>query len=207
MEEMRRGQRTVCHALNIFLTSSCLLGRGHGVGDDYYPSRRLRSVSRSVSPRDYRSYRSRDRSTRPSRSLSRSISPHNEKNHSPSSRSPSPRENGQSAPAEEYAPSRNSRSPIRSRSRSYSYRAHERTNESFKPVHPKTQRVPATAETTNPLLVFSHGRDNNKQDNKKRILDGRRSPVTRYSSHHIEVFKTDRGRPSSNLTSNRIWKD
>ncbi|CAA3033264.1 serine arginine-rich SC35-like splicing factor SCL28, partial [Olea europaea subsp. europaea] len=101
--------------------------RGHGVGDDYYSSRRLRSVSRSVSPRDDRIYRSRDRSTQQFRSLSRSISPRNEKNHSPRGRSPlspSPRENGRSAPTD-YAPRRsrsprrNSRSPTRSYSRSY----------------------------------------------------------------------------------------
>ncbi|PSR85170.1 Serine/arginine-rich SC35-like splicing factor, partial [Actinidia chinensis var. chinensis] len=94
--------------------------------DDYYSPRRSRSVSRSVSPRDGRSYRSKRNSSRRSRSISRSLSPHDERNYRADSRSPSPRENGRSPPdTRDREPSRSpnprgkSRSPPEYRSRSY----------------------------------------------------------------------------------------
>ncbi|XP_021808613.1 serine/arginine-rich SC35-like splicing factor SCL28 isoform X1 [Prunus avium] len=94
------------------------------------PRRQYRSYSRSPSPvrRDSRDHGARDdyRSPVQSRSISRSPSPRDERDYR---RSPSPRENGRSPHDErDYAPSRsrslrgNSRSPSRSRSRSYSPR-------------------------------------------------------------------------------------
>lgn len=97
-------------------------GRGYGARDDYYSPRGSRSLSRSVSPRNDRSYKSRERPPRRSGSFSRSLSPQDEKNHRPSRRSPSPIENGQDGYApRSKSPKRNSRSPLRSRSRSYRY--------------------------------------------------------------------------------------
>ncbi|GFP81886.1 hypothetical protein PHJA_000331900 [Phtheirospermum japonicum] len=89
--------------------------------DDRYSIRRLRSVSRSASPRDDRNYRSR----RHSRPLSRSVSPYDEENQKKTHQSPNSRENGQAryadAPRGSRSPRRNSRSPARSRSRSHRF--------------------------------------------------------------------------------------
>lgn len=86
--------------------------RGNGASDGRYTGHRLRSMSRSVSPEDDRSYRSHERRSRP---ISRSVSPHDEKNHLPSLHSPSPRENGHTGYAGSRSPSprRNSMSPNR----------------------------------------------------------------------------------------------
>ncbi|KAG8373005.1 hypothetical protein BUALT_Bualt12G0126000 [Buddleja alternifolia] len=115
-------------SLNVKIFLLKIRDRGHGARDDYYSPRRSGSVSRSVSPRDDRNYRPRERSPRRSRSFSRSVSPQDEKNHRPSRRSPSPGGNGENGQTTGYAPSRspspkrNSRSPVMSRSRSYSPR-------------------------------------------------------------------------------------
>ncbi|KAH9683168.1 serine/arginine-rich SC35-like splicing factor SCL28 [Citrus sinensis] len=97
------------------------------------PRRRYHSYSRSPSPvRVSRDCRARDdnRSPRQSRSISRSLSPRDERDYRSNERYPSPMENGRRSPHDErgYEPSRsrsprgNSRSPSRSRSRSYSTR-------------------------------------------------------------------------------------
>ncbi|PIN14368.1 hypothetical protein CDL12_12993 [Handroanthus impetiginosus] len=110
--------------IKVYSNSQNFRARGYGARDDYYSPRQSRSVSRSISPRDDRSHRSRARSPRHSRSFSRSVSPQDEKNHKPSRHTPSPIENGRAAyePSRSQSPGRNSRNPARSRSRSYSPR-------------------------------------------------------------------------------------
>ncbi|KAL6581847.1 hypothetical protein OROMI_005861 [Orobanche minor] len=70
-------------------TSLKLDGR-YEARDDHYSPRRMSSLTKSVSPRDDRRHRSRERTRKRSRSLSRSVSPYEGKNHrnqqSPSSR-------------------------------------------------------------------------------------------------------------------------
>ncbi|KAH6776958.1 SC35-like splicing factor 28 [Perilla frutescens var. frutescens] len=88
--------------------------RGYGARDNRYSRQRSRSLSRSVSPRNDRSYRSCERSPKHSRSLSRSVSPQEQKNHRPSLHSPSPRENGNTGHARSMSQSpRRSSSPAR----------------------------------------------------------------------------------------------
>ncbi|KAE9455276.1 hypothetical protein C3L33_12815, partial [Rhododendron williamsianum] len=96
--------------------------------DDDYSPRRSRSVSKSVSPRDERNYRSKMKSPRRSRSISRSPSPRDKRNYRSDLRSPSPRVNGKNQRDERYdeqsrsqSPRRNARIPSRSPSRSLSY--------------------------------------------------------------------------------------
>ncbi|XP_021904967.1 serine/arginine-rich SC35-like splicing factor SCL28 [Carica papaya] len=93
------------------------------------PRRRYRSYSRSPSParHDSRDPVPRSRFPQQSRSISQSLSPHDERVFKSNQRSPSSRENGQSLHHErDYVPSRSrsprgiSRSPSRSRSRSFS---------------------------------------------------------------------------------------
>ncbi|XP_051129954.1 serine/arginine-rich SC35-like splicing factor SCL28 [Andrographis paniculata] len=96
--------------------------RGHGARD-YNPSpRRSRSISRSVSPRDDRTHKPRGRLPRHSKSLSRSRSPDDKNVDKPANLTPSPGENGQTRPLprKSESPRKVSRSPARSRSRSYS---------------------------------------------------------------------------------------
>lgn len=103
--------------------------RDHGARDAYYSPRRSRSVSRSASPREERTYKSHDRSPR-HRSISRSLSPRNER-HVKLRRQHSPGENSKRVNDDDYvrdrdegyrrsnAPGRKSESPSRPRSRSY----------------------------------------------------------------------------------------
>ncbi|KAK2646661.1 hypothetical protein Ddye_021856 [Dipteronia dyeriana] len=132
-QEMRRSTRV-----------SGRSGGSHRRTSPRSPRRQHHSDSRSPSPspsprRDSRDRRSRDdyRSPRRSRSISQSPSPRDERDYRSDQRSQSPRENPRENPSEtgrsphderDYAPSRsrsprgNSRSPSRSRSRSYSPR-------------------------------------------------------------------------------------
>ncbi|KAL3508023.1 hypothetical protein ACH5RR_033405 [Cinchona calisaya] len=102
--------------------------RYHRAHEERYSPRRSRSISRSVSPREQRRYRSHERSPKRSASISRSVSPCNEKYNRPRRQSSSPAGNDQSArhvdhvPSRSQSPRRNSHSLSRSCSRSYSPR-------------------------------------------------------------------------------------
>lgn len=106
----------------------CLWVRDERGRDDHYSARRSRSVSRSISPRDERNYRSNQRSPRRSRSISEPFSPREERNSKSSKRARDGIKCGRTPVNEDYVHSRshspreNSRSLSRSRSRSWSYR-------------------------------------------------------------------------------------
>lgn len=95
-------------------------------GDHYSPRGQSRSISRSISPRSERDYKSSRKSSRRSRSrsVSRSLSPDDERNYKSNQRSSSQRGSGPSPYDEKNAhgrlasPRRKKRSPSRSRSRS-----------------------------------------------------------------------------------------
>lgn len=90
--------------------------------DDRYSPSRSRSVSRSVSPRYERNYRSKQKSPRRSRSISRSPSPREKRNYrSPIGNGQSPNDERDHEPSMSLSPDGKLRSPRNYRSRSYRY--------------------------------------------------------------------------------------